>query len=78
MVQGLHPFSPRSSHIPIVKGSIKKAVKAYTDGTNYVTKHNVTRHLEGKGHHIALSIEKAKPENERVVVRPQQATKQVG
>ncbi len=55
---------------PNCKGSIKKAVKAYIDGTNYVTKHNVTRHLEGDGHRIALSIEKSRPENERVAILP--------
>ena len=49
------------------KGSIKTAIKAYTDKTNYVTKH-VTWHLKGEGHRIALSFEKSKPENERVVV----------
>ena len=53
---------------PNCKGTVKKSVNAYVDGTNYVTKHNVTRHLEGESHRIALSIEKSKPVAERVGV----------
>ena len=56
---------------PNCKGPIKTAIKAYTGGTNCVTKHNVTQHLKEEGHRIALSFEKSKPENERVVVGPQ-------
>ena len=29
---------------------VKKSVLAYIDGTNYVSKHNVHRHLDGEGH----------------------------
>lgn len=57
-------------HHPNCKGPVKKSVLAYVDGTNYVTKHNVHRHLEGEGHRIALEIENSKPVTERIVSQP--------
>ena len=33
---------------PLCKGSAKKSVEAYINGTNCVTKWNIDRHLEGK------------------------------
>ncbi len=53
------------------KGAVKRALNAYINGTTYVTKHNVNRHLEGEGHRIALSIEKSKPDEDKVVILPQ-------
>ncbi len=44
--------------------------QCYVNGTNYVTNHNVTKLHEGEGHRIALSIEKSKPEAERVGIEP--------
>ena len=46
---------------PNCKGPVRKSVLAYIEGTNYVTKHNVHRHLGGEGHRIALQSERAKP-----------------
>lgn len=40
-----------------------QSVTAYVEGTTVVKKRSVTRHLEGEGHRIALSIEKSKPDN---------------
>ena len=54
-------------HHPNCKGPVKKAIQAYVDGTNFVTKHNVHRHLNGEGHRIALEIESTKPATERIV-----------
>ncbi len=51
---------------PNCKGTVEKSVNGYVDGTNYVTKHNITKLHEGEGRPIALSIEKSKPEAERV------------
>lgn len=62
---------------PNCKGSVKNALKAYVEGTNYITKHNITRHLNGEAHRIALSIEKSKPEGERLGIE-QQATEASG
>ena len=39
---------------------------AYIEGTNFVTKHNVTRHLEGKAHSIALEVEAGKDKDEQM------------
>ena len=55
---------------PNCKGPVKKSVLAYIEGTNYVSKHNVHRHLEGEGHRIALQIERAKPTAERINISP--------
>ena len=53
---------------PNCKGPVKKSVLAYIEGTNYVSKHNVHRHLEGEGHRIVLQIERAKPTADRINV----------
>ena len=55
---------------PNCKGTMKKSVNVYVDGTNYITKHNVTRNLEGEGHRITRSIKKSKPEAERAGIEP--------
>lgn len=51
---------------PNCKGPVRKSVLAYIEGTNYVTKHNVHRHLGGEGHRIALQSERAKPTADRI------------
>ena len=41
---------------------------SYVDGTNFVTKHTVMRHLSGKAHNIATEAEKSKPDNDCVIL----------
>ncbi len=41
---------------PLCKGSAKKAVETYIVGTNYISKWNIERHLEGKYQIIFSSI----------------------
>ncbi len=68
MVQGMRTKQRCLTNASKLQRHCQKLVNAYVDGTNYITKHNVTRHLEGEGHRIALSIEKSKPVAERVGV----------
>ena len=36
---------------------MKKSVLTYIEGTNYISKFNVSRHLSGQGHQMALRSE---------------------
>ena len=56
----------RNRH-PNCKGPVKKSVKSYIEGTNFVSKHTVHRHLESEGHRIAVQIESSRPASERIV-----------
>ena len=52
-----------------LKGSVKTSACSLIDGTNFVTKHSVTRHLDGKAgscHQIALELERGKPKDQQV------------
>ena len=52
-----------------LKGSVKVSALAFIDGTNFVTKHSVTRHLDGKPgtcHQIALELERGKLKDQQV------------
>ena len=51
---------------PNCKGPIKTAVMRFIDGTNFVTKHTLTRHTISEGHRIAMSCEKDRPASERL------------
>ena len=52
---------------PNCKGKVKDSLKKYIEGTNFVTKHTVTRHiLIGEGHRIAVRLEEEKPSSERI------------
>ena len=55
---------------PNCKGPVKKSVKSYIEGTNFVSKHTVNRHLESEGHRIAVQIESMRPASERVISQP--------
>ena len=55
---------------PNCKGPVKKSVKSYIEGTNFVSKHTVNRHLESEGHRIAVQIESTRPASERVISQP--------
>ena len=50
------------------KGEVANSVKTFINGTNGVTKHSVDRHLKGKMHELALSIEREKPASERMII----------
>ena len=54
-----------SAH-PACHGPAKKAMLSYIQGTNFVKKHNVIRHLEGKAHSIALEVEAGKDKDEQM------------
>ena len=51
---------------PSCKGEMKIAVLSYVNGTNFVTKHSVTRHLTGKIHAKALDHEGKKNKVDRL------------
>ena len=51
---------------PNCKGPIKISVMAFINGTNFVTKHTLTRHQASEGHRIATTCEKSKPVSERL------------
>ena len=53
---------------PSWKGEAKKALLSFVDGTNFVTKHTVFRHLTSKAHSIAVEAEKARPTEECIIV----------
>ena len=53
---------------PSCKGEAKKAMLAYVEGTNFVTKHTLTRHLTSKAHGIALEAERSKPTSDVTIV----------
>ena len=55
---------------PNCKGTVKKSVKSYIEGTNYVSKHKVNRHLESEAHRIALQIESTRPASEQLISQP--------
>ena len=57
-----------SSHPLCIKGNAKKSMMQYVKGTNYVTKHNIMRHISSKAHDIAIEKERTKPENETILV----------
>eukprot|EP00112_Aurelia_sp_Birch-Aquarium-sp1_P010898 Seg2305.5 transcript_id=Seg2305.5/GoldUCD/mRNA.D3Y31 product="Zinc finger protein 862" protein_id=Seg2305.5/GoldUCD/D3Y31 len=52
---------------PLCKGNAKTAVEAYINGTNFVSKWNIDRHLEGKGHAWATEEELLLPVEERLL-----------
>ena len=48
---------------------MKTSALAFIDGTNFVTKHSVTRHLDGRPgscHQIGLELECGKPKDQQV------------
>ena len=51
---------------PNCKGPVKESVMAYINGTSFVTKHSVMRHISGEGHILAFACEKSKPIGERL------------
>ena len=51
---------------PTCKGPARKAMLAYVDGTAYVAKCNVMRHLSGKAHLIAIWAEEGTKSEQRL------------
>ena len=52
-----------------VKGSAKTSALSFINGTNFVTRHSVMRHLNGgtgSGHHIVLVLERGKPKEQQI------------
>ena len=56
------------------KGEVKNSIKTFINGTNGVTKHAVDRHLKGKMHELALSIEREKPASKRMIISQEGAS----
>ena len=56
-----------SSH-PTCKGEARKAMLSYVEGTKFVSKHTIQRHISSKAHSIALEAERAKPQNDCILV----------
>ena len=46
---------------PACQGQAKIALQKYIEGTNFVSKHTVNRHLTSKAHSIALETEAGDP-----------------
>ena len=55
-----------SSH-PSCKGEARKSMLNYVNGTTFVTKHTVIRHLSSRAHSIALESERSKPQEECIL-----------
>ena len=53
---------------PSCRGPAKKAMLSYIEGTSFVSKHTVERHLAGKAHNISLEAESAKDDDERLPI----------
>ena len=51
---------------PTCKGPARRAMLAYVDGTSYVAKCNVMRHLSGKAHLIAIWAEQGTTSEQRL------------
>ena len=60
---------------PNCKGSVKNAILSFINGTTFVTKHTLQRHLSSEGHKIAKSCEQSKPASDRLQLPSSQCTK---
>ena len=52
------------------RGEAAEAMLKYVKGTNYVTKHTVMRHFDGKAHKIAVDHENTKDKSDAIPITP--------
>ena len=52
---------------PACRGPARKAMLSYVHGTSYVSKCNVTRHLTGKAHQVAIEADQSCPLEQRIL-----------